>query len=143
MSIERDNACHLRRNMTDAEKFVWNQLRGRRFAGFKFRRQAPIGPYIADFVCFERRVIVELDGAHHCEPEQRRHDALRTAWLARQGFRVLRFTNGAVMEDMGAVEEVILEAVRRPASQSWQAGGRAATPSPPAPLPRGERGEVL
>ena len=114
MSIERDRARHLRRNMTDAEKFVWTQLRSRRFAGYKFRRQAQIGPYIADFICFECRLIVELDGAHHADPEKRAHDERRTNWLAKQGFRVLRFANEAVEKDIGAVEKVILRALREP-----------------------------
>ena len=112
MSIEPDRARHLRRNMTDAEKFVWGQLRSRRFAGYKFRRQSQVGPYIADFICFECRVIVELDGPHHADARQTAHDERRTAWLAKRGFRVLRFANEDVDNDIGAIEEAILRALR-------------------------------
>ncbi|MGE0609383.1 MAG: endonuclease domain-containing protein [Pirellulales bacterium] len=112
MHEQRDNARHLRRNMTDAEKFLWNQLRGRRFGSFKCRRQAPIGPYVADFVCWECRLIVEIDGAHHAEPEQQAHDERRTRWLAAQGYRVLRFGNEAVLNEIGTVESTIWAALR-------------------------------
>lgn len=143
MSIERDNARHLRRTMTDAEKFLWNQLRCRRFAGFKFRRQAPIGPYIADFACWEGRLIVELDGAHHLEPDQQKHDEQRTDWLIRHGFRVLRFTNAAVMDEIGAFEDEIWDALLKMRAQLPHIDNAVRTPSPPAPLPRGGEGRIL
>ena len=60
--MNRDKARHLRKNMTDAERHLWLKLRGKQLAGRKFRRQAPIGPYIVDFVCFERKLVIELDG---------------------------------------------------------------------------------
>ena len=80
----------LRRDMTDVERKLWFALRDRRFEQFKFRRQVPIGKYIVDFVCLERRLIVELDGSQH---EGSLHDAKRDAWLRTQNFRVLRFWN--------------------------------------------------
>jgi very-short-patch-repair endonuclease len=100
-------AKELRQNQTEAEQFVWHQLRDRRFAGFKFRRQVPLGHYIADFVCFDRRLIVELDGGQHNEQSRKQYDAQRSAWLMSQGFVVLRFWNHEVYADWETIEEVI------------------------------------
>lgn len=91
--MKHDIARTLRRNQTDLERRLWYILRGRRFHAYKFRRQQPIGPYIADFVCFERKLIIELDGSQHAKPENVAADGARTAFLERQGFRVLRFWN--------------------------------------------------
>ncbi len=99
-------AKELRKNSTDAERVLWQQLRAHRFAGYKFRRQQPLGHYIVDFVCFEKHLIIELDGGQHAE--QAVYDAERSAWLQSQGFRVLRFWNHEVLTDVEAVEEVIL-----------------------------------
>ncbi len=86
-------ARELRRNMTDAEKRLWRELRLRQFDAHKFRRQFPLGPYIVDFVCLDARLVIEVDGGQHLDsPEDRRRDA----WLATQGFRVLRFWNTTV-----------------------------------------------
>lgn len=90
--------------MTDAEKMLWRELRMRQFDAHKFRRQFPLGPYIVDFVCLDARLIIEVDGGQHQEsPEDRRRDA----WLSAQGFRVLRFWNNDVMNDLYAVSERI------------------------------------
>ena len=78
----------LRREMTAAETRLWTMLRGRRAQGYKFRRQEPLGPYVADFVCRDRQLIVEVDGATHSTAEELARDARRTAWLEAQGFRV-------------------------------------------------------
>ena len=104
----RQAARDLRQNATDAEQALWLQLRAARLGGHKFRRQASIGRYIVDFVCFEVCLIVEVDGGQHAE--RHRQDAQRTAWLASQGFRVLRFWNTEVLGDMEAVKEVIARA---------------------------------
>jgi very-short-patch-repair endonuclease len=122
-----DRARDLRKHLTEVERIVWARLRSRRFAGYKFRRQMPVGRYIVDFVCLDRRLIIELDGGQHAE--QVRYDTERTAWLSSQGFAVLRFWNHEVLEDWEVVEEVIWRRLQ------------AEAPSPPAPLPRGERGE--
>jgi very-short-patch-repair endonuclease len=87
----------LRSRMTVAETIMWRALRGSRFEGFKFRRQVPIGKYVADFLCIEHKLIVELDGAPHDDPEQKVHDARRTIWLRSQGYRVLRIPNDTVI----------------------------------------------
>ena len=84
----------MRAEPTPAERKLWLILRDRRFAGFKFRRQAPLGCYILDFVCFERRLIIEADGSQHSE---NRHDGERDAWLLSQSFRVRRFWNADIV----------------------------------------------
>jgi len=93
--------------MTDAEKALWYQLRDRRLAGFKFRRQHPCGPYILDFFCEERFVAVELDCGQHFEDVAQRYDERRTAFLRANGIAVLRFNNDQVMSERNAVLETI------------------------------------
>ena len=109
-------ARRLRSDSTDAERVLWRLLRNRQLAGCKFRRQAPIGRYIVDFVCFERRLIVEMDGGQH---QARAHaDAERTKWLAGQGFRVIRFWNNEVLGETAAVQDAVLAAIEAGASPS-------------------------
>ena len=96
----------LRRNMTDAERLLWKHLRAHRFQHFKFRRQQPIGPFIVDFVCFELRLVIELDGGQHSEQEK--EDGSRTAFLNGEGFRVIRFWNDQVLKETESVLEAIL-----------------------------------
>ena len=107
MSTKR--ARELRKNMTDAERRLWHKLNRRQIATVKFRRQQPIGPFIVDFVCFERRLIVEVDGGHHTE--QMSQDNERTAWLEKEGYRVLRFWNNEVLANTDAVAQAIADAV--------------------------------
>jgi very-short-patch-repair endonuclease len=102
-AMAHEFARHLRRNMTDAEQFAWKRIRGRQIAGFRFRRQAPIGPYIADFVCYEAKLVFELDGGQHAERVE--HDAERTRWFEGEGFRVVRFWNHEVLTDWDTVEQ--------------------------------------
>jgi very-short-patch-repair endonuclease len=109
VAIQR--ARELRKGMTDAERRLWQGLRERQ-TGARFRRQAPIGPYIVDFVAFDQRVVVELDGGQHAEPGQAAHDRARTAFLEAQGFNVLRFWNNDVLGNTQGVLERILEALR-------------------------------
>ncbi len=101
-------ARNLRRNMTDAERTLWHRLRAGQ-TGAKFRRQQPIGPYIVDFVCFDRRLIVELDGGQHADAIA--YDAARTRWLETQGFTVLRFWNNDIMSNIEGVLVRIMEAL--------------------------------
>ena len=102
--LSRDRARRLRREETDAERRLWIRLR-RHQLGVQFRRQHPIGPYIVDFCCVERMLIVELDGGQH--EDRRAQDAARTQWLGEQGFRVLRFSDHeALMETEAVLTEI-------------------------------------
>ena len=100
----------LRRAMTPWERRLWLALRGRKLGGLRFRRQHPVPPYILDFYCHSQRLAVELDGAHHGGSEQAAHDAARSAYLARMGIRVLRFTNQDVTRRLEGVLVQIAEA---------------------------------
>ena len=101
--MANERARSLRRNPTEAEGRLWRHLRGRQVAGRKFRRQQPIGSYVIDFVCFEERLVVEVDGGQHGPAR----DSDRDAWLARLGYRVLRFWNNDVLANPdGVVQEI-------------------------------------
>ncbi|HKV97505.1 MAG TPA: DUF559 domain-containing protein [Gammaproteobacteria bacterium] len=99
----------LRKRMTDTERLLWRRLRAHRFMGTKFKRQQPIGPYIVDFVCFQTKLVVEVDGGQHLNRES---DRLRDAWLEQQGFRIFRFWNNEVLQEAPAVLERIAAAIR-------------------------------
>jgi very-short-patch-repair endonuclease len=98
----------LRTASTDAERLLWHHLRNRQLAGFKFRRQHPIGPFFADFACLEAGLIVELDGGQHFEAEVAERDQRRTAALTGAGFEVMRFDNRQVLLETDAVLSSIL-----------------------------------
>ena len=95
----------LRKTMTDAETALWYHLRGHRFAGVKFKRQKPIGPFIVDFVALEHRLVIEVDGGQHADDAS--GDRQRDAWLAAHRYRVLRFWNHQVLQELPAVLERI------------------------------------
>jgi very-short-patch-repair endonuclease len=111
-----DVARGLRRRSTDAERRLWKHLRARRIGGAKFRRQEPIGRYIVDFVCYERNLVVEVDGA--CHASQLDDDRLRDLWLQEQGFNVMRVLDNEVLNNTQGVLEVIHKAC-----QDHQASG--------------------
>lgn len=119
---------NLRKNQTKAEIKIWRHLKNRALAGFKFRRQCAIGPYIVDFVCFEKMVVIEIDGGQHAE--QLKEDARRTACLKSRGFEVLRFWNNEVLANTDAVLSAILTALVN-------------SPSSPALLLEGEGSNVV
>ena len=98
-----DRARSLRRNQTEPERHLWPKLRNRQLGGLKFRRQCPVGRYIADFLCLESKLIVEVDGESHASTQAA--DAGRTAYLENEGFRVIRFSN---VEVMGNLEGVLM-----------------------------------
>lgn len=103
-------AKELRNNLTEAEKYLWYVLRVKNL-GVKFRRQVIIGNYIVDFICFERRLIIELDGGQHADNKQ---DKIRDEWLEERGYRVLRFWNNEVLGNRGGVMEKIVEGLNHP-----------------------------
>jgi len=102
-------ARELRKNPTESEQMLWKHLRLRQLGGYKFRRQQPLGPYFVDFVCLEKRLIVEVDGGQH--NEQVAYDSERSTWLETQGYRILRFWNNEVLKEIEVVKEVIAEAL--------------------------------
>jgi very-short-patch-repair endonuclease len=111
--------------MTDAERRLWFALKDRRFDTFKFRRQVPIGPYIADFVCFEARLGVEVDGGQHAESAR---DGERDVWLTRNAFRVVRYWNNDVLQNLeGVLTDLAAELNKTPHPSS---SFRSTPPSP-------------
>lgn len=105
-------ARKLRRGMTDAERRIWARLRRQQLSGFRFRRQFPVGTYIVDFICLEAKLVIEIDGGQHLESIS---DEVRTRWLERSGFHVLRFRNHDVLvrtDDVLAVIFDVLGSVR-------------------------------
>jgi very-short-patch-repair endonuclease len=105
MADERARA--LRKKMSDSERKLWWALRARQVDGLRFRRQQPIGNYIADFVCLEKRLVVEVDGGHHTEETQKAHDTRRDLWLSAEGYRMLRFPNTEVFGNLDGVVDTI------------------------------------
>ena len=105
-------ARHLRKEMTEVEKKLWYRLRHSQL-GVRFRRQCPIGPYVADFACHDPKLIVELDGGQHSELEQREYDERRTQWLRSQSFEILRFWNFQVNQEMEAVVDSIHQRIQK------------------------------
>lgn len=121
--------------MTDAERVLWSVLRRNQLDGFRFRRQAPIGPYFADFLCLGARLVIEVDGGQHFEEENVWRDYRRTQWLREQGFRVVRFTNEEVFrspEDVAQeIRRVLIEcAANPPSARNARAYGTRRAPSP-------------
>ncbi len=110
-------ARRLRQSMTTAETMLWQSLRNRG-GGWKFRRQVPIGPYTADFVCIEAKLIVELDGPPHETSELQLHDARRDQWLRDHGWHVLRFSNDIVIGGGNIILQKIQSAIKAVMSQS-------------------------
>ncbi len=104
----------LRSDQTRAERILWKRLRAKRFLGKKFRRQVPVGPYIADFLFAETKLILEVDGSSHFLPGRREHDQIRDAYMQKRGFRVIRFSNCAVIRSMDLVLERIDEFIGSP-----------------------------
>ncbi|MDD5242173.1 MAG: endonuclease domain-containing protein [Sulfuricella sp.] len=116
----------LRKNSTDVERLLWRHLRAGQFGGHKFKRQQPLGCYVVDFVCFEARLIIELDGGQHTD--QVEADKIRDQWLNDEGFRVLRFWNNEVLTNLEGVMQCMQSAL---------------LPSPPLPSPPPRGGREL
>jgi very-short-patch-repair endonuclease len=123
-------ARRLRRATTVAEKRLWYHLRNLDLDGSHFRRQIAIGPYIADFGCMAARLLIEVDGSQHGEDRNKAHDGVRTAWLEKRGYRVLRFWNNDITGNIGSVMEAIYAAIY------------GSTSAPPVPLKHQRRRRV-
>ena len=105
--MANERARNLRKTMSDAERKLWQALRARQIEGERFRRQHPIGRYVVDFVCLERRLVVEVDGGQHTEEEHIAHDARRDQWLEAEGYRVLRVPTAEVYGNIAGVVDTI------------------------------------
>ena len=115
-------ARRLRKHPTNTEQHLWRHLRDRQIEGFKFRRQQAVGRYVVDFLNFEKKVVIELDGGQHAlDPG----DKIRDEWLRTEGYRVLRFWDNQVLSNLGGILETIRDVLLTPH---------------PTPLPQGERG---
>ncbi|MBR5687739.1 MAG: endonuclease domain-containing protein [Prevotella sp.] len=110
--ILKDFAKKNRREMTESETILWNALRNS-IQGFKFRRQHPIGDFIADFICLSQKTVIEVDGGYHNADEQQREDQFRTDYLQKMGFRIIRFTNEEVNTDLKKVILTIKEELNK------------------------------
>jgi very-short-patch-repair endonuclease len=108
--VQRKAAKRLRRPMTDAERKLWLAIRAHRLNGLAFKRQAPIGPYIVDFVSHRAKLVIEVDGGQHAFDENRRRDEARTDRLANRGYRVLRFWNTDVLLNLDGVLTAVYDA---------------------------------
>ena len=133
MNVNRIRARQLRKNPTDAERLLWQKLRFWQVNGCKFRRQQPLGNFIVDFVCLEKRLVIEVDGGQHAQNES---DRRRDDWLRCEGYQVMRFWNDDVLKRTNLVLDAIVETIGH---------GKDATPLPARfahhPLPQGERGQ--
>jgi len=127
----KERAKELRRNMTDAENRMWYYLRNRRLGEYKFVRELVIGHYIADFVCREKKLVIEIDGGQHMDAVE--YDALRTKYLESLGYRVLRIWNNEVFKNIQGVMDSILNLLDTVPHQP---------PSSPALLPQGRRERI-
>ena len=128
-------ARRLRRDVTDAERKLWLRLRSLPTGGSHFRRQATIGPYFADFACHAKRLVIELDGGQHGDDVHAARDAKRDDYMRAGGYRVLRFWNNDVMQNLDGVLAVIAEAVSTHVPPTPD-------PSPPLRGGRGNRAEA-
>jgi len=133
--VKHDFARRLRRDQTDVERKLWFAVRGRRFHGFKFRRQQPVGPYIADFLCFDAKLVIELDGDQHGSAPGLAYDVTRSRRFARDGFNVLRFAN----HEVNANFDGVLDTVERALTACPLTLEALAELALLCPLPQGER----
>jgi len=128
-TINQQRARDLRKKLTEAERVLWRHLRDRQLGGWKFRRQHPVAPFIVDFVCLEKKLIVEVDGGQHAEKMVQ--DAGRTEHLSKSGYQVVRFWNNEVLQETAGVLQVILSRLS------------VDVPPHPDPLPQGGEGKIV
>ena len=109
MDIKYQLARNLRKNSTPEERKIWNLLRNRKFLNLKFKRQFPIGQYIVDFVCEEKKIVIEIDGGQHNELEEQIKDDIRTKFIETKGYKVYRFWNNDIKENIDGVYQKLIE----------------------------------
>ena len=109
MNNQIENSRQLRKNMTPQEKRLWSAIRNRQFFGYRFRRQFPIGQYIVDFICREKKIIIEIDGGQHKEDIKIYYDNKRTEYLTTEGYKVIRFWNNEIDKNLVGVYEKLKE----------------------------------
>lgn len=128
----REFARSLRRKLTLPEGLLWRAIKGRKAAGFHFRKQHPLGPYVLDFYCHERRLCVEIDGASHGMGDQARKDERRDGWVAEKGIQTLRISASCVLDDVDdAVRMIVAAACGDDLSSEWKPPpSPSATPPP-------------
>lgn len=119
-----EQAIELRKNTTDTEKILWHCLRNRQIANLKFRRQVPIGKYVADFMCKDKKIIVELDGGGHLEDEQIKHDLKRKQFLESEGYKIIRFFNTDIFQNLEGVIDSLISEAFAPLSPTLSPKGR-------------------
>ncbi len=103
MPTQKENARYLRKNMTSQERKVWDVIRNRQFYGYRFLRQYVIGVYIVDFICREKKLIIEIDGGQHNEPKNLEYDKQRSLYLESKGYRIIRFWNNEIDNNLTGV----------------------------------------
>ena len=103
MPTQKENARYLRKNMTSQERKVWDVIRNRQFYGYRFLRQYVIGVYIVDFICREKKLIIEIDGGQHNEPKNLEYDKQRSLYLESKGYRTIRFWNNEIDNNLTGV----------------------------------------
>ena len=116
-------AENMRTKPTDAERILWRLLWGKRFCGYKFKRQVVINSYIVDFLAATEKVVIEIDGGQHSDEEHTKSDRIRTAYLEKQGYKVIRFWNNQVLNDRFAVLEDIYNTLNPPLPRSLSPKG--------------------
>ena len=122
MKEQIEKSRQLRKNMTPQERKLWCIIRNRQFFGYRFRRQFPLGQYIVDFICREKKIIIEIDGGQHNEIKNIQYDNERTEYLISEGYKVLRFWNNDIDKNIGGVYEKLKEA--------FEIGGNITPPQP-------------
>jgi len=105
----KERARYLRKQQTETEKILWKTLRNRKICKTKFRRQHPIDSYVTDFCCEEKRLIIEIDGKIHDEPENKEYDNIRSEYLELKGYKIIRFRNDEIKENLKTVVKKIIE----------------------------------
>ena len=144
MNSQIEKSRELRKNMTSQERKLWNIIRNRQFFGYRFRRQFPIGEYIVDFICREKKIIIEIDGGQHNEKQNIEYDNKRTEYLNSEGYQVVRFWNSEIDGNVEGVYEQLkvvfgISSITPTQPSPSREGVRENTPSQLSPSREGVR----